>query len=106
MKNRITSTEVFTSLIDTTDTVAVKFEADWCPDCKRMDFFMDDVLKDHSDLKLYEVDSDALAEQAEKYDVMGLPSILLFRNGEKTAHLHSAQAKTPEEVKAFLQEHL
>jgi hypothetical protein len=27
----------------------------------------------------------------------------VFQNGEKVAHLHSANAKTPEEVKAFLQ---
>jgi len=33
---------------------------------------------------------------------MGIPSLLVFQNGEKKAHLHSANAKSPEEVREFL----
>ena len=35
---------------------------------------------------------------------MGIPSILVFKNGEKLAHLHSANAKSPEQVESFLDE--
>ena len=34
MKN-IHQTEEFNSTIGSTDPVIIKFEADWCPDCKR-----------------------------------------------------------------------
>jgi hypothetical protein len=34
---------------------------------------------------------------------MGIPSLLVYRNGEKVAHLHSANAKTPESVEEFLE---
>ena len=37
---------------------------------------------------------------------MGIPSILIFQNGEKLAHLHSANAKSPEQVESFLDENL
>ena len=47
-----------------------------------------------------------LPELADKYQVMGIPSLLIFKNGEKTGHLHSANAKTPEEVNEFLAEHI
>ena len=45
---------------------------------------------------------DEFPEIAEKYDVMGIPSLLVYKNGEKIAHLHSANAKTPEQVTDFL----
>ena len=36
---------------------------------------------------------------------MGIPSILIFQNG-KLAHLHSANAKSPEQVGIILDENL
>jgi thioredoxin-like negative regulator of GroEL len=33
---------------------------------------------------------------------MGIPSLLVFKNGEKVAHLHSANAKTADAVREFL----
>jgi hypothetical protein len=33
---------------------------------------------------------------------MGIPSLLVYKDGEKIAHLHSANAKTPEQVTEFL----
>ncbi|WP_294744544.1 thioredoxin family protein, partial [uncultured Exiguobacterium sp.] len=47
---------------------------------------------------------DEFPEIASNHDVMGIPSLLVFKNNEKLAHLHSANAKTPEEVTAFLKQ--
>ncbi|MFC9274738.1 thioredoxin family protein, partial [Bacillus spizizenii] len=84
----------------------VKFYADWCPDCTRMNMFIGDILEEYNQNDWYELNKDELPELAEKYQVMGIPSLLIFKNGEKTAHLHSANAKTPEEVTEFLSEHI
>ena len=37
---------------------------------------------------------------------MGIPSLLIFENGQKHAHLHSANAKSHEQVESFLKKHL
>ena len=44
MKN-IHQTEEFNSTIGSIDPVIIKFEADWCPDCKAMDMWMIQLLK-------------------------------------------------------------
>ena len=44
MKN-IHQTEEFNSTIGSTDPVIISFEADWCPDCKAMDMWIDQLLK-------------------------------------------------------------
>ncbi|MGY5386054.1 thioredoxin family protein [Bacillus spizizenii] len=104
--NKITTNEQFNELIQSDKEIIVKFYADWCPDCTRMNMFIGDILEEYNQNDWYELNKDELPELAEKYQVMGIPSLLIFKNGEKTAHLHSANAKTPEEVTEFLSEHI
>ncbi|MYL21749.1 thiol reductase thioredoxin [Halobacillus litoralis] len=99
----IQSVETFNEAIAGEHPVIVKFQADWCPDCRRMDMFIGGIIEEYNNYQWYDVNRDQLPELAEKYEVMGIPSLLVFQNGQKTAHLHSADAKTPEEVQEFLQ---
>jgi thiol-disulfide isomerase/thioredoxin len=98
----IKNKETFEDLITSAEPVIVKFHADWCPDCRRMDMFMDEIMEEFGQYKWYDINKDEFPEIAEKYDVMGIPSLLVYKNGEKIAHLHSANAKTPEQVTEFL----
>ncbi|KXZ22948.1 thioredoxin [Bacillus nakamurai] len=102
----ISTTEQFNELIQSDKEIIVKFYADWCPDCTRMNMFIGDILEEYNQNEWYELNKDELPELADKYQVMGIPSLLIFKNGEKKAHLHSANAKSPEEVKEFLSQHI
>ncbi|WP_079525559.1 thioredoxin family protein [Halobacillus hunanensis] len=102
----IQTKENFQNVIEGEQPVIVKFQADWCPDCRRMDLFINDIVNEFNGYKWYDVNRDELPEIAEEYEVMGIPSLLIFQGGRKTAHLHSADAKTPEEVEEFLQRSL
>lgn len=98
----ITTTEEFQNVISGDKPVIVKFQAGWCPDCTRMDMFIDPIIEEYSNYQWFDVNRDELPEIADQYEVMGIPSLLIFKNGAKTAHLHSANAKSPEEVTGFL----
>lgn len=102
----INTEKEFDDIIQSEKPVIIKFFADWCPDCKRMDMFIGDVMDEFKGYDWYEVNSDEIKGIAEKYEVMGIPSMLLFKNGEKFAHQHSADTKSPESVSAFLHEQL
>ncbi|KGR91628.1 hypothetical protein CD30_04795 [Ureibacillus massiliensis 4400831 = CIP 108448 = CCUG 49529] len=99
----ITSVEQFNELINSDQPVIVKFFAGWCPDCTRMNMFIDPIIEEYNQYKWYEINRDEFPELAEKYQVMGIPSLLIYKNGEKLAHLHSANAKSPEQVIEFLE---
>ncbi|MBT2625752.1 thioredoxin family protein [Bacillus sp. ISL-32] len=103
---KITTKEQFNELIQSDKEIIIKFYADWCPDCTRMNMFIGDILEAYNQNNWYELNKDELPELAETYQVMGIPSLLVFKNGEKTGHLHSANAKSPEEVTEFLSEHI
>lgn len=99
---QINSVEHFDEIIKGRKGSIVKFYADWCPDCVRLDQFIGPIMEEFHELDWYELNRDDFPEIAETYDVMGIPSLLVFQNGEKIAHLHSANAKTPQQVKDFL----
>ena len=98
--------EEFGKIINSDKPVIVKFYADWCPDCKRMDMFIGDILETYNAYDWYEVNSDEVEGIAQENEVMGIPSLLIFQNGKKLAHQHSAFTKSPEEVTAFLEKEL
>lgn len=95
--------EQFHEAIASEKPVIVKFYTTWCPDCVRMDMFIDEIIQEYAQYDWLQMNRDNVPDIAETYQVMGIPSLLVFQNGQKVAHLHSANAKTPEEVRAFLQ---
>ncbi|MGN5882684.1 MULTISPECIES: thioredoxin family protein [Staphylococcus] len=92
----------FDNIIQSNEPVIIKFEAGWCPDCRAMDMWIDPIVEKYNDYKWYTVNRDELEDVAQDYEVMGIPSLLVFKDGKKTAHLHSANAKSPEQVEDFL----
>lgn len=66
--------------------------------------WIDPIVEKYKDYEWYTVNRDELEDVTAENDVMGIPSILVFKNGEKLAHLHSANAKSPEQVESFLDE--
>lgn len=98
----IKTIEQFEKILSSDEKALVKFYAGWCPDCTRLDMFIDPIVEEYNMYTWYSLNRDELPEIAEKYDVMGIPSLLIFEGGEKKAHLHSAHAKTPDQVNDFL----
>ena len=67
--------------------VLIDFYADWCGPCKMMSPIIDEIAKEvGSEIKVGKVDVDENQELAIKYDVMSIPTIIIFKNGkaEKT----------------------
>ena len=99
---QVKSEEEFINQINSDQLTVEIFTTTWCPDCKRLDVFINDIIAEHPDKQWYTIDKDEFPELAEKENVMGIPSLLVYKNGEKIAHLHSANAKTPDQVREFL----
>ena len=63
--------------------VLVDFYADWCGPCRMMTPIIEEVAEELKDeLKVFKVNVDNNQELAIKYDVMSIPTIILFENGE------------------------
>lgn len=83
-------------------TMAV-FKADWCKDCVYIDPFMPEVEKAYEGrLTFVKVDRDELIELCERYNILGIPSFIVFKNGQELTRFVSKLRKTREEIEQFL----
>lgn len=74
----------FSILINTKQAVLVDFYADWCGPCKMLAPILKEVKKDLEDgIKIIKIDVDKNQPLAAKYQVRGVPTMILFKNGEQ-----------------------
>ena len=67
--------------------VILDFYADWCGPCKMMSPIVDEIAEELSDnVKVGKVNTDENMGLSEKYGIMSIPTIMIFKNGnlEKT----------------------
>ena len=62
--------------------VLVDFYADWCGPCRMMSPIIDEIAEELKEsVKVGKVNVDENQELAIKYDVMSIPTIIIFKNG-------------------------
>ena len=63
--------------------VIVDFWATWCGPCKMIAPILEEVASEMADrLKVTKLDVDSNNKTAGKYNIMSIPSLLVFKNGE------------------------
>jgi thioredoxin 1 len=70
-------------VLDSNLPVLVDVTADWCPPCKMLDPIVDEIARKYQGrLSVGSLDSDAHPDLTQEYGVMGLPTLILFRDGQ------------------------
>ena len=63
--------------------VVVDFYAEWCGPCKMMSPVIDKIAEELGDtIKVGKVNSDENMGLVEQYEIMSIPTIFIFKNGE------------------------
>ena len=74
--------------------VLVEFWAEWCPPCKVLAPILDEIGAElGDDLSIYKIDSDDQRDLSARFEVLAVPTILLFSRGELRQRLVGARSK-------------
>ncbi|MCS7007548.1 MAG: thioredoxin [Thermoleophilia bacterium] len=90
----VTEATFETEVLKSETPVLVDFWADWCRPCHAVAPVLEAIAKERQgELKLVKVNIDREQGLASRYGIMSIPTIILFRNGERAAEVVGAQPK-------------
>ena len=89
----------FTELINSSTPTLVDFYAEWCGPCKMMKPILDDLKSKMGEkAKIITIDVDKNQQAAAQFKVRGVPTLILFKNGEivwrQSGVIQSSQLKS------------
>ena len=74
----------FQTIISSSPTVLVDFYATWCGPCKTLGPILEQVKDELGDaVKIVKIDVDKNQPLATKYQVRGVPTMILYKNGKQ-----------------------
>jgi thioredoxin 1 len=96
----VTETNFEAEVISSQLPVLLEFGAPWCQPCKQLEPLLFQLAQQwQGKMKLVKVDVDESADLAMRYGVMGVPTTILFVNGEVKARLTGFQSRNKLEEK-------
>lgn len=83
---RITDEDLERVVADAEVPVLVDFYADWCAPCKVMAPLLDDLARERAgELLVGKLDTDRNPRASARFGIRGIPTLILFRDGEEAA---------------------
>lgn len=80
---KITSDTFEEEVLKSEKTVVADFNADWCGPCKMLSPVLEEVSEELTNVKFVSINVDDESDLAEDYDIVSIPCLIVFKNGEE-----------------------
>ena len=96
----ITSDNFEKEVLQSEKPVLVDFWASWCGPCRRLLPVIDEIAEEAEGFKVGKINVDEQGDLAQKYGIMSIPTLMVFKNGEVVNQTLGVQSK--EDILAML----
>jgi thioredoxin 1 len=104
MSDTVTEQSFEVDVLQSDKAVLVDFWAEWCGPCHAIAPVLDQIAAERSDLKIVKLNIDEEPSVAQRYGVMSIPTLILFKGGEPAAAAVGAMPKSMLEERLGLTE--
>lgn len=87
----------FEETIRNNEKVVLDCYAPWCSSCKRFYPVLEELSSEESKIKFCKINTDENPDVSERFDIMSIPTVLVFENGQLKNR--ETGFKTKEEIK-------
>jgi len=101
----VTKDSFDTEVLQSQAVVVADFWAPWCVPCKMMEPVLEKIAENHGEkIRIVKINVDEEPELAARYNIVSIPSLLVFNGGD---HVDMQVGAVPEAVlEKFLEKHL
>jgi thioredoxin 1 len=89
----VTDTNFQAEVLESDKPVLVDFWAAWCGPCRVVAPVLEEIASERNDLRIVKLDVDANQQTAANYDVLSIPTMILFKNGQVAKKIIGAYPK-------------
>ena len=80
-------------ITNTPGPILVDFWADWCAPCRMLSPIIEQLAEEHPEITVLKVNVDENPQLTRQFHIMGIPALLVFKNGQLVGNSVGFQSK-------------